>query len=136
MELSNIFKIGNYILYEEEAVMKKNSGMTMVEVIMGFVILMLLMGMLSGIIAAATNIYRNSVDLKRAEESLQEKLYMKDISDTAEVTAVELSLIPDTDMPGDNSPVLLSAKLCALSSVDILSQEDAENLNVKICFLK
>lgn len=116
--------------------MKKNSGMTMVEVIMGFVILMLLMGMLSGIIAAATNIYRNSVDLKRAEESLQEKLYMKDISDTAEVAAAELSLIPDSDMPGDNSPVLLSAKLYGLSSVDVLNQADAETLNVKIYFLK
>ena len=39
-----------------------NHGMTMVEVLMGFVILALLLGMFSGIIVTASNMYYNSVD--------------------------------------------------------------------------
>lgn len=116
--------------------MKKNSGMTMVEVLMGFVILLLMIGMLSGIIVVASNMYRNAVDLKWAEEALQEKMYKENIADSAETVPVSLSLVPASDMPGEKTPVPVSATLYKLSSSEVLDQADAETLDVKVYFVK
>lgn len=116
--------------------MKNNKGMTMVEVLMGFVILLLFMGMLSGMIAAANNIYLDSVDLQRAEESLQRKMYEKDMESYAELATYHLTLVPETDMPGDKNPIPLHANLYRLSSEDVLEETDADVLAVKIFFLK
>lgn len=116
--------------------MKNNKGMTMVEVLMGFVILLLFMGMLSGIIAAANNIYLDSVDLQRAEESLQRKMYEKNMENDAQLASGYLTLVPETDMPGDKTPIPLHANLYCLSSEVVLEQTDADVLAVKMFFLK
>lgn len=115
---------------------KKNSGMTMVEILMGFVILVLMLGMLSGIIVAATNIYYSSVDLRRAEESLQKEMYLKSVADSASTESVSLSLVPASDMPGDSTPISLSADLYKLSSITVLEDAEADTLDVNIFFLR
>lgn len=115
--------------------MKKNSGMTMVEVLMGFVILMLFMGMLSGLIAVATNIYHNSVDLRNAEEALQEQMYRKDVADRANKQSVSVSLVPAEGMPGEGTVIPMEAALYKLSCRDVLSEADANTLDMDLYFL-
>lgn len=62
---------------------KNNKGMTMVEVIMGFTILMLIMGMLSGIISFSKNMYFEAVDFQRNQDAIETVLYKKDLSSQA-----------------------------------------------------
>ena len=59
--------------------LKNNKGMTMVEVLMGFVLLTLMLGMLSQVIAFSSNLYRQSVSMKRAEENLEKNIYKKNL---------------------------------------------------------
>lgn len=115
---------------------KNNSGMTMVEVLMGFVILVILLGLVSGIIVVSTNIYYSSVDLERAEESLQEALYSKSITDSLPPETEVIKLVPTSDMPGIKTPITMSCKMYKLSSSMVLEGEEAESLNVDIYFLK
>ena len=115
---------------------KNNSGMTMVEVLMGFVILVILLGLVSGIIVVSTNIYYSSVDLERAEESLQEALYSKSITDSLSPETEVIKLVPTSDMPGTKTPITMSCKMYKLSSSMVLEGEEAESLNVDIYFLK
>lgn len=114
-----------------------NHGMTMVEVLMGFVILALLLGMFSGIIVTASNMYYNSVDLKRAHESLQGAVYSKSITSSLLPEGVTLKLVPAEGMPQESTPIAFSkTKLYKLSSSAVLSTEDAESLDVDIYFFK
>ena len=114
-----------------------NQGMTMVEVLMGFVILALLLGMFSGIIVTASNMYYNSVDLKRAHESLQGAVYSESITSSLSPEGVTLNLVPAEGMPQESTPIAFSkTKLYKISSATVLSAEEAENLDVDIYFLK
>lgn len=114
-----------------------NRGMTMVEVLMGFVILALLLGMFSGIIVTASNMYYNSVDLKRAHESLQGAVYSESITGSLSPEGVTLNLVPAEGMPQESSPIAFSkTKLYKISSATVLSAEEAESLDVDIYFLK
>lgn len=113
-----------------------NCGMTMVEILMGFVILVLILAMLSGVIVVATNIYYSSVDLRRAEESLQEAIYSNSITEDLVPESVSLTLVPSTDMPGDTAPIPISADLYKLSSRSVLEGLEADSLDVNIYFLK
>ena len=114
-----------------------NQGMTMVEVLMGFVILALLLGMFSGIIVTASNMYYNSVDLKRAHESLQGVVYSESITSSLSPEGVTLNLVPAEGMPQESTPIAFSkTKLYKISSATVLSAEEAESLDVDIYFLK
>lgn len=114
-----------------------NQGMTMVEVLMGFVILALLLGMFSGIIVTASNMYYNSVDLKRAHESLQGAIYSESITNSLSPEGVTLNLVPAEGMPQESTPIAFSkTKLYKISSATVLSAEEAESLDVDIYFLK
>ena len=114
-----------------------NQGMTMVEVLMGFVILALLLGMFSGIIVTASNMYYNSVDLKRAHESLQGAVYSESITSSLSPEGVTLNLVPAEGMPQESTPIAFSkTKLYKISSATVLSAEEAESLDVDIYFLK
>lgn len=113
-----------------------NSGMTMVEVLMGFVILVLLLGMFSGIIVSATNMYYNSVDLRRAEESLQKAVYSDSVTGALAPEGVSLKLVPASGMPSASEPIPLSSRLYKLSSSTVLTGLEADSLDVDIYFLK
>ena len=111
--------------------------MTMVEVLMGFVILALLLGMFSGIIVTASNMYYNSVDLKRAHESLQGAVYSESITGSLSPEGVTLNLVPAEGMPQESTPIAFSkTKLYKISSATVLSAEEAESLDVDIYFFK
>lgn len=113
-----------------------NKGMTMVEVLMGFVLLVVILGMLSGSIVTATNIYYSSVDLRRAEESLQEEIYKTSVTDGLSPESVSLKLVPASGMPGDPAGAGLSAGLYQVSSGALLEEEEKESLDVQIYFLR
>ena len=113
-----------------------NGGVTMVEVLMGFSILVLLLGMFSGIIVSATNMYYDSVDLRRAEENLQKAVYADDITDTLTPEGTALKLVPEDGTPGDTTPIALSARLYKLSSSAVLNGMEKESLDVDVYFLK
>ena len=113
-----------------------NRGMTMVEVLMGFTILVLLLGMFSGIIASSTDIYYNAVDLKNAGEHLQQAVYAKNVTETLTPESVTVSLIPDAGTLGDTSPIALSADLYKLDSTMVLDGVEEESLQVTVYFIK
>ena len=52
-----------------------SNGMTMVEVMMGFVILGILLAGLTNIIFFSSNMIKNSVDIKKAQEELSAEAY-------------------------------------------------------------
>lgn len=54
-----------------------NHGMTMSEVLVGFVVLMIFMGGLSGIISFSSKMLMESVDIYKAELKLEEEVYKK-----------------------------------------------------------
>ena len=91
-----------------------NRGMTMVEVLMGFVLLILILGMLSGSIAAANNIYFSAVDLQREGELVQQEVYKKNLTSGLTPQA-DATLIPATGMPAATTDIVLSAKLYQVS---------------------
>ncbi len=68
------------ILAENRRVSRRaNKGMSMVEVLVGFVILVGLLGGLSGSIAFAKNMYLRSVDMRKAQQHVTENIYKKDV---------------------------------------------------------
>lgn len=114
-------------------------GMTMVEVLMGFVLLLLMLGMLSGIIALSSRMFERSVDLKRAEESLQKAVYKNNVAGSPvpdETLPLTLTLVPDATMPGDHAPLSLSAKLYKLTTADVLEGAEEESLNMDFYYFK
>lgn len=121
---------------KKRALLFDNRGMTMVEVLMGFVLLAVILGMLSGSIVAATNIYYSSVDLRRAEESLQEEIYKTSVTDGLSPESVSLKLVPAPGMPGDSGGIDLSAGLYQVSSGALLEESEKESLDVVVYFLK
>ena len=57
--------------------LKDNRGMTMTEVLMAFLVLIIMMGMLSGIIAFSKKMYMNAADLRRSQETVSAVIYSK-----------------------------------------------------------
>ena len=57
--------------------LKDNRGMTMTEVLMAFLVLIIMMGMLSGIIAFSKRMYMNAADLRRSQETVTAFIYTK-----------------------------------------------------------
>lgn len=109
----------------------------MVEVLMGFALLVLMLGMLSGIIALSSRMFERSVDLKRAEESLQKAVYKTTVtgSPVSEET-LPLTLEPDATMPGEHTPVPLSAKLYKLTTENVLEGAEEESLNMDYFYFR
>ena len=75
-----------------------NKGMTMIEVLMGFTILILFFAGMSGIIAFSNNIVMRSVDLRKDMEVMQGEMYKlspvrEDISDIVSMIA-DISIFP------------------------------------------
>lgn len=129
---------GCSMIKRKNLIVKQNKGMTMVEILLGFVILMVMMGMLSGIIVFASNLYYESVDLKKAETALARNLYREDLASGASTVKYSdvISLRPEDSMPGEHASLKLNADLYSISSSDMLTGSDAEALDVRVYFLK
>lgn len=117
-----------------KGVIKKcnNSGMTMVEILVGFVILIVMMGMLSGIISFARNMYINSVDLKRSQEAIQKEIYKKDFAKGtgAIKTKEEIIMTPIEGMP-DGGSISLDMDVVKVSVKDALDGDES-SLDVEL----
>lgn len=113
---------------------KDNRGMTMAEVIVGFVILLLIIGMLSGIIAFARNMYFESVDLRKAQELFQAEMYKSNVEASSAVTlkSDEIVLVPRDG----SGKIKMTTNLYEMSSNQVLSGNQAGGLDVKVCFVK
>lgn len=109
-----------------------NRGMTMVEVMMGFVILITLMGALSGVMAFASNLLENSVDLHKAEETLQSVIYKDNPSAEAAKRASAFTIKNEVD----GKVINITADMYELSSENVLVDEEKESLDVKVYFFK
>lgn len=106
---------------------KQNKGMTMVEVMMGFVILMLMLGALSGIIVSATNMFWEACDIQKAEEQLQGKVYMTNVEATK--LSQPLKLVPKSTMPGNHPDMELSASVYQIN-------ENVDDVDVNLYIVK
>ena len=126
---------------------KDNQGMTMVEVLMGFVILSLMLGMLSHIISFSSNLYKQSLDLKRVEENLEKYIYKKELPLPAEGTSVTVKEVHTeadgtehiTDAKYEDGtgevPVSLNSKVYTISSKDfppVISEEEDPEIGITL----
>lgn len=120
-----------------DTLLKNNSGMSMVEVLMGFVLLVILLGMVSGIISTSTNIYYSSVDLRRAEESMQKVIYSNKAQEIAQKQDVTLKLVPAEGMPGAGDDISMTAELYKISGKDAAGDEAEEDImDINVFFMK
>lgn len=70
--------------------LKDNRGMTMTEVLMAFMVLIIIMGMLSGIIAFSKKMYMNASDLRRSQETVSQEIYKKDFVGEPDKTNIKV----------------------------------------------
>lgn len=80
---------------ERKKFLKSNKGMTMTEVLMGFVVLILFLGGISGIISFSSNMVYRSVDLKKDMQIIQSELYKKTPSCVSFSTDITLKNVDD-----------------------------------------
>jgi len=92
---------------------KSNNGMTMTEVLTGFIVLAVFLGGMSGIISFASNMVFRSIDLKRDMQVIQSELYKKD--PTCTVTASDISFSVD----GTTVCHLKNAEIYEVNSTDL-----------------
>ncbi len=95
---------------------RDNKGMTMIEVLMGFTILVLFLAGMSGIIAFSNNIVLRSVDLRKDMEVIQSEMYKTNPihSDIAGAGTIKL-----VDSAGGVDISLNKAKVVAYDSDDM-----------------
>lgn len=114
---------------------KNNRGMTMVEVIMGFALLAIVLGMISRMIVMSSNMYYNTVDLRNVQEALQKEIYLKNITDTARIQSATIRLYPEgTDHIAVNAIPMEKSKLYMLSSSG-LPDTDAAEMDINLYFI-
>lgn len=114
MPLHNKYKLHN-IKYKSS-----NQGMTMVEVVIGFVVLVVLLEGLYGTIRFSHNMYTRSVDLKKAQEVLNENIYKKNVLDNADriKTSLKFNVVNAPARAGD-PPLVLPATLMNGTPIDM-----------------
>lgn len=112
-------------------------GMTIVEVLVGFVILSIIMGMLSGIIAFASNLYYESVDLRHAEYQLVQSVYSKDVVADAQANGskheVDLVFKPQNGSNMSNA-IRKDAKLYQINTTHFQDVQDVKEIDMEFYF--
>ena len=103
----------------------------MVEVMLAFAVLSVIMASLSGIMAFSSKMYRQSVDLKRTGENFQSIIYKSEPSDKEKLIASSFVL---TDNAG--TKISIEADYCILDSLDVLTQEEKDILDVEVYYFK
>lgn len=107
----------------KKSILKKdnNEGSTMVEVLMGFVLLTLMLGMLSGIISIAGEMYDSAVDMRHNMNRLEEHVYKKSVMDELryENADANITLSPSKDMPLGQLDIDIKADMYEVEFEDI-----------------
>ncbi len=88
----------------------------MVEVLIGFVILLLILGMLSGVIAFAHNMFLNAVDIKKSEENLEENAYKKTAAESGILVTDGIVFKPRSGMPGAQRDITVTTKIYKITN--------------------
>ena len=98
-----------------------NKGSTMVEVLMGFVILSLMLGMLSGIISIASEMYDSSIDKRNAMNRLEEYVYKTEVMEGLrhENAGAGITLSPSMNMPLEAVNIDINADMYEIENEDI-----------------
>lgn len=109
------------------------SGMTMVEILMAFVVLDVFVASLSGVMAFSSKLLRQSIDMNRVGEHFQEIIYKSSLEGEKDAIAGEFYL---KDKSGKT--IKVEADYCAISSEDFDSFEQGEKdvLNVEVYYFK
>lgn len=114
--------------------MDNNQGMTMVEIMMGFTVLMVLLGGLSSIISFSSNLYMNCVDIKRAQEEFQAEIYKNNNEGTKHETSLKfvgtLSSAPKT-----KTAINTDMYVYSIYSGQIVNQETNINLDMTYYYI-
>lgn len=113
-------------------VLKDQSGMTMVEVLIGFVVLSIMIASLSGIISVATNMLQRSADLKHKDEAILATVYKKEPVALATPTATSFKL----KNVKDGTEVTVATNFFAINSNDFLSSDVQDGIDVKVYYFK
>ena len=113
------------------------SGMTMVEILVAFVVLDIWFASLSGVMAFSSKLLQQSIDMNRVGEHFQEIIYKSSINEDLvhkpKQIAEEFYL---KDKSGKS--IKVEADYCAISSEDFDSFEQGEKdvLNVEVYYFK
>ncbi len=115
-------------------IVKNQDGMTMVEVLMGFTVLMVLLGMLSGIISFSSKMLNNSVDLRNAENAFQREVYKTTIPGAEALENMKVSASLSSENKENQTSIELSMKSYRIYSSDLLdgkvSTEEKDSLDM------
>ncbi len=111
-----------------------DKGMTMVEVLMGFVLLIIFLGSLSGIISSSNKMYMEAVDIRKLQEGLQAKLYSYSTVQGLTPEGTDLALVPSDAMPGAHDKIDLAIDMYKISSSTVSPADQEDVLNVDIYF--
>lgn len=114
--------------------MDNNQGMTMVEVMMGFTVLMILLGGLSSIISFSSNLYMNCVDIKRAQEEFQAEIYKNNNKGQKQETSLKFvgSL---SSAPKVKKNISTDMYVYSIYSGEIINQETNINLDMNYYYI-
>lgn len=71
-------------------IINDNKGMTMVEVLMGFMILSIILGGVTGLISFSSKMFKQSVDLRRAQTDLTAQAYKTNTGSSEAIAVYEV----------------------------------------------
>lgn len=91
-----------------KALQQNNEGMTMVEVLMGFLILSIILGGVVSLISFSSKMYFNSVDIRRNQSELAEEAYKSGNTGKTPVASTQSGYVQiDRDDP-EAEPVVVT----------------------------
>lgn len=116
------------ILNSKVNIVSDNRGMTMAEILIAFVVLMVLLGSLSGLIAFSANMYNNSVDMRKGQAAFMEEMYKKGVPASARVKSFNAIGSMSADNKSNRSDINIDANLYFLNGSEILDASTDSNV--------
>lgn len=123
---------------KEKKIHTDNYGMTIVEVLVGFVVLAVILASLSGIIVVSRNMYFRSIDTSKELGMIQEELYKTNAINGAQEITGAFTFVPGDGMPqtNGNAEITTNIKLYSIGEEQLLGSEGSELSAYKYYFLK
>lgn len=105
-----------------------NSGSTMAEVLIGFVLLMVILASLQHIVQVSSNLTFQSVDLRGEQQAFQSEYYQKDYGVLYETNTHATFVLVETNQAGEvqdhTKRLTLEADLYAVSDDDVIQDSN------------
>lgn len=109
-----------------KALQQNNDGMTMVEVLMGFLILSIILGGVVSLISFSSKMYFNSVDLRRDQTELVENAYKKEIPGKVSVTNTNSGYVKDASVASPEPITTLSGVQVGFKDMELYSIKNGD----------